>query len=86
MTEANSIIAQIPTSFYAIVGGLILLNLGTIVTVFYGVGKLVWFMSKMDSRVENLEEKTDKDGPIAKDINAAHAAIREVKQEIRANP
>lgn len=72
----TSVIAQVPSSFYVIVGGLVLANLGTVVTIFYGIGKVVWFISKLDSRVATLEKDT------AQDINAAHIAIRELKKEI----
>lgn len=76
MGDGAAVIAQIPSSFYVIVGGLILFNLGTIVTIFYGVGKVVWWLSKLDSRVEALEKDT------AKDIDAAHVAIRDLKKEL----
>ena len=65
--------AQIPTSFYVIVGGLVLANLGTVVTIFYGIGRVVWFVAKLDSKVDTIEKE------YGKDINAAHAAIREIK-------
>ncbi len=74
MIENAATIAQIPTHWYVIAGGLVLANLGTIVSVVYGIGKLIWFISKLDSRVESLEKDT------AKDINAAHQAIRELKK------
>lgn len=64
---------QIPTSFYVIAGTLIIANLGTVVTIFYGIGRVVWFVAKLDARVETIEKEH------TKDINAAHAAIREVK-------
>jgi hypothetical protein len=70
----DGIIAQIPTSFYVIVGGLVLANLGTVVTIFYGIGKVVWFISKLDSRVEVIEREH------TKDIDAAHIAIRDLKK------
>jgi hypothetical protein len=66
-------INQIPQSFYVIVGVLILANIGTVVTIFYGIGKVVWWLSKLDSRVETLERDT------TKDIDAAHQAIRELR-------
>lgn len=68
--------AQIPTNFYVIVGGLVFANLGTMVTIFYGIGKVVWFIAKLESRVETLEKDT------SKDLNAAHSAIREIRKEI----
>lgn len=69
----NNVISQIPTSFYVIVGGLILANLGTVITIFYGIGRVVWFIAKLDSRVETVEREH------SKDINAAHQAIREIR-------
>lgn len=69
-------ISQIPASFYVIVGGLIIANLGTVVTIIYGVGKLIWFIAKLDARVESLEKD------MTKDINAAHVAIREIKKDL----
>lgn len=77
MAENSALIAQIPTSFYVIVGGLVLANLGTVVTIFYGIGKVVWFVSKLDSRVEVLEKD------LSKDVTAAHSAIREIKTRIK---
>lgn len=79
MPEASAIASQIPTSFYVLAGSLILANLGTVVTIFYGVGKVVWFLAKLESRVEIIERDT------TKDINAAHQALREIKKNIEAN-
>jgi hypothetical protein len=73
---------NIPQSFYVIVGGLILANIGTVVTIIYGIGKLVWWLSALNSRVLSVEEKIRPDGQITKDINAAHAAVRELKKEV----
>lgn len=74
MTE--QVLAQIPTSFYVIIGGLVLANLGTVVTIFYGIGRVVWFIAKLDSRVEKIETEH------GKDIDAAHVAIREIRKEM----
>lgn len=74
--DPSAAIAQIPTNFYVVVGVLVLANIGTVVSIFYGVGKVVWWLSKLDSRVENLENET------TKDIDAAHSAIREIRKEI----
>jgi hypothetical protein len=70
MNEAQAI-AQIPTSWYAVIGTLVVANIGTVVSVFYGIGKVIWFISKLDSRVEVLE----------RDTNAAHQMIRSLKNE-----
>jgi len=69
-------IAQIPSSVYIIIGTLIVANLGTVVSIFYGVGKVVWFIAKLESRVESLEKD------MSKDVNAAHAAIRDIKKSL----
>lgn len=76
MEPVTNVAAQIPSSFYVIVGGLVIANLGTVVTIFYGIGRVVWFISKLDSRVEILEKSH------TKDINAAHQAIRELKNNL----
>lgn len=41
--------------FYYIVGGLILTNISAIITIFGYGGKLIWWMSKMEVRVEKHE-------------------------------
>jgi hypothetical protein len=74
---AEQAIAQIPTSWYVIIGTLVLANIGTVVTIFYGIGRVVWFIAKLDSRVTVVETEH------TKDINAAHEAIREIRREIR---
>ena len=75
MTE-SSVLAQIPTSFYIVAGSLILANLGTVVTVLYGVGKIIWWMAKLESRVEHIEVVH------SKDINNAHTILKELKKEL----
>lgn len=65
---------DIPGTAYVIIGTLIVANLGTVVTVIYGVGKLVWWMSKLDSRMSSVEiEHT-------KDLDSAHIKIRELEK------
>ena len=65
---------EIPPTVYVIIGTLIVANLGTVVTVVYGVGKLVWWMSKLDSRIQAVEiEHT-------KDIDSAHIKIRDLEK------
>ncbi|MCA9339689.1 MAG: hypothetical protein KDA17_02145 [Candidatus Saccharibacteria bacterium] len=64
----------IPTSFYIIAGTLILANVGTVVTVFYGIGKLVWWLAKLDSRVSVVEVEH------TKDIDSAHIKIRDLEK------
>lgn len=67
-------VASIPSSFYVIAGTLIVANIGTVVTIFYGIGKLIWFIAKLDARVGALETDTKKD------IDAAHEAIRNLRK------
>jgi hypothetical protein len=66
---------QIPSSVYVIIGTLILANLGTVVSVFYGIGKLVWWLSKLDSRLGSVEKEH------TKDINSAFQKIRDLEQK-----
>lgn len=61
--------AQIPNSFYVIAGTLVVANIGTIVGVFVGLGKLIWFMAQLDARVSKVEG----------DVKAAHDRIRELQ-------
>ena len=75
--DATVVAAQIPSSVYVIIGTLIVANIGTVVTIFYGIGKVVWFISKLDSRVESLEKD------MSRDVNAAHQAIRDIKKEMQ---
>lgn len=75
MPDAAQAAAQIPSSMYVVIGTLIVANIGTVVSIFYGIGKVVWFISKLDSRVEVIEREH------AKDIDAAHVAIREMRKE-----
>lgn len=48
---------EIPTSFYIIVGGLVVANLGTVISIIYGIGRLVWYLAKLDSRVSVAEDE-----------------------------
>lgn len=66
-------LSQIPSSLYVVIGTLIVANIGTVISIFYGIGKVVWFIAKLDSRVSTIEKEH------TKDIDAAHAAIREIK-------
>ena len=76
MLDQTIAAAQIPSSVYVVLGTLIVANVGTVVTIFYGIGKVIWFIAKLESRVESLEKDT------SKDINAAHSAIREIKTKL----
>lgn len=65
---------EIPSSVYIIIGTLIVANLGTVVTVFYGVGKLVWWLAQIDMRVKTVEVEH------TKDIDSAHSKIRDLEK------
>lgn len=60
---------EIPNSFYVIAGTLIVANLGTIFSLIYGVGRLVWFIAQLESRVEKLEN----------DFTVIHEDIRSLR-------
>lgn len=47
---------EIPISFYYLVGTLILTNIGTIGSVLVFGGKSVWWLSKLDSRIDDAKE------------------------------
>jgi len=57
------------SNIYMIVGVLVLFNLGTIGSAFYASAKIIWFISKLDSKVNQN----------TKDVNAAHTQIRDLK-------
>lgn len=55
---------------YAVIGGFLVTNISIVLTaIFYG-GKAVWYASKIDSKISEME----------KDLNAAHQLIREMKK------
>lgn len=66
---------EIPSSVYVIIGSLILANIGTVVTVMYGIGRLVWWLSELNSRVKSIEIGH------TKDINSAFQKIRDLEQK-----
>lgn len=55
--------------FYAGIGFMVLANIGTIAAVIWAGGKALWWLSKLDSRVEKNTG----------DINSAHTKIRELR-------
>lgn len=57
---------RLDDKMYYIIGALIVSNFGTIVTIIIYAGRAVWWLSKMESKVDNN----------TKDINAAHEKIR----------
>ena len=64
---------EIPSSFYYLVGSLILANIGTIGSIIVFGARAIWWLSKLDSRVEKTE----------KDTHAYHEKLREVKDDIK---
>lgn len=54
------------TTLYWFVGAMVVMNFGTILTVIGGVGRIIWFVAKLDSRVEKNSN----------DVSAAHVKIR----------
>lgn len=52
-------VPELPPSVYWLVGVIVLANLGTIVSVLIVGFKGVWWLSKLDSRVESVEKSVD---------------------------
>lgn len=75
MGETQTLV-QIPTSLYVLVGGLVLANFGTVITVIYGIGKVVWFIAKLESRVEALEKD------YGRDMELTRASLRDINKII----
>lgn len=73
---------NIPSIFYWAIGVLVVMNFGTIISVLFGVFKVVWFVAKLESRLENVENKVHDDGPIMYDVNQAHQFIRDLREKI----
>ncbi len=44
-----------PDQLSSLVGILIMANVGTIATMLYGTGRVIWWMAKLEARVEHLE-------------------------------
>lgn len=63
---------ELPDNINAAVGGLILANLTTLGSVIYVGAKVLWWGSRLSFKVDQNE----------KDINAAHAKIREVETRV----
>ena len=59
----------LPDSFYWSIGALIFMNLSLIVTIIVMFAKGIWWVSKLDSRVEKN----------TKDVNAAHRELRDFR-------
>ena len=66
---------QIPQWVYIAIGSLVLANLGTIVSILVAAGKLVWFLSELNTTVKKQTQ----------DINSAHQKIRDLDGYIRDN-
>lgn len=70
MNDVNTAMQVVDlTKLYWMVGALIVTNIGTVGSVLYMMGKALWWVSKLDSRVAQN----------TKDVNAAHARLREVE-------
>lgn len=67
---------EIPSNFYVIVGTLIIANIGSVISVFYGIGRAIWWASAMDKRVSFIETE------YKRDIDAAHEAVRDLKKGV----
>ena len=61
--------AIILKDFYWLVGIMVIMNVGTIITVLLAAGKTIWWASSINVTVKRN----------TKDIKAAHDLIREVK-------
>jgi len=59
------------SQFYWAIGIMIVMNLGTIITILVSAARGIWWVAKLDARVIENE----------KDINAAHQLIRELKKK-----
>jgi hypothetical protein len=69
----EAITAVVPNNAYVVVGTLIVANIGTVISIFYGIGKLIWWLSKLEARVEAIEADH------SKDLNAAFKKIRDLE-------
>lgn len=56
MTETLATVPTIPAWIYPVAGALILGNLGTIGSVLFATYRLVWWASKVDSRIDQTKE------------------------------
>ena len=59
------------SQFYWLIGAMIVLNMGTILSIVIYAGKALWWISKLDSRVKLN----------TRDVNKAHTMIRELREE-----
>lgn len=64
---------EVPSSLYYLVGTLIVANIGTIGSVLLFGAKAIWWISKLESRVDKNNH----------DIQAAHEKIRDLKSDIK---
>lgn len=64
---------DVPAGFYYLVGSLVVANLGTIGAIVVFAGRALWWLSKLDSRVEHN----------TKDLHAAHDKLREIKNDLK---
>lgn len=64
---------EIPSSFYYLVGTLIVANIGAIGSLLILGAKLVWWFAQLDMNVKKN----------SKDINNAFKEIKEIKNELK---
>lgn len=70
MPTATEIQGSVDISqFYWIIGAMIVMNLGTIVTIIISAARGVWFLAQLDAKVSQNR----------KDLNAAHVKIRQLE-------
>jgi hypothetical protein len=60
------------SQFYWIIGALVVMNVGSIGSMVVAAVRMVWFISKLDSRIEGNR----------KDINNAHQKIRTIETKV----
>jgi len=51
---------EVPSAFYYLTGTLILTNIGTVGAILVFAGKAVWYLSRLDSRVEKAQETANR--------------------------
>lgn len=65
-------VSDLPSQFYWIVGVLFVFNIGTVISVLVGAGRIVWFISKLDSNVKEAVEDINGFGGRVKKVEEMH--------------
>jgi hypothetical protein len=60
------------TKFYWLIGALVVMNVGSIGSMAVAAFRVIWFVSKLDSRIEANR----------KDVNNAHEKIRGIESKL----